>query len=81
MLADFKARAAAAKSVDDMWAFVEQAQAWAHEIDETFDYRYSRLLPLFGQLLRDGCVQRSQLEGLSDEKQAYLDNDLGRRGR
>jgi len=37
-------------------------------VDRLYDYRYSRLLEVFGRLLSDGWVRESDLNGLQPEK-------------
>ena len=67
-LADFKARAAVASTPDEMWAvrgFLAERQ---DEIDEKYDYRYSRLILVFARLVREGRIREEQLDGLSGDK-------------
>ena len=67
-LAEFKARAAVASTPDEMWAvrgFLAERQ---DEIDEKYDYRYSRLILVFARLIREGRIREEQLDGLSGEK-------------
>lgn len=67
-LAEFKARAAAASTPDEMWAvrgFLAERQ---DEIDEKYDYRYSRLILVFARLVREGRIREEQLDGLSGDK-------------
>ena len=68
VIADFKARAAAAVLPEEMWAIEEHLNAKRHEIDEKYIYRYTRLILVFGHLLREGRIQEAQLAGLSAEK-------------
>jgi hypothetical protein len=37
-------------------------------VDNTFDYRYSVLLDVFGTFLREGWLKEEDLAGLSEEK-------------
>ena len=48
VMAEFKTKAAAAKTPDDMWSVERFLRERRREIDETFDYRYSRLPVVFG---------------------------------
>lgn len=67
-LAEFKERAAVASTPDEMWAvrgFLAERQ---DEIDEKYDYRYSRLILVFARLVREGRIREEQLDGLSGEK-------------
>jgi hypothetical protein len=72
VMAEFKAKAAAAAEPDDMWSIQEHLYRKRREIDEKYDYRYSQLPVVFGQLLREGRVQEAQLAGLSEEKLSYI---------
>lgn len=68
VMADFKARAAAAAEPDDMWSIQEHLFHKRREIDEKYDYHYSQLLFVFGRLVREGRIQEAELSGLSDDK-------------
>lgn len=72
IMADFKARAAAITEPQEMWPLQEYLARKQREIDRKYDYRYSQLLFVFGQLIREGRVQESQLAGLSEEKLGYI---------
>jgi hypothetical protein len=37
-------------------------------IEGKYDYRYSVLIIVFGQLVRDGLIEKSDLQGLGQEK-------------
>jgi hypothetical protein len=67
-LADFKARAAAAPTVDEMWPLEGHLRSRRRELEEKYQYRYSQLPFLFARLLREGRVHASQLAGLSSDK-------------
>ena len=41
-------------------------------VDRLYDYRYSRLLEVFGRLLSDGWLRESDLNGLRPEKIAKI---------
>ena len=68
VLAEFKARAAAAKEPDDMWAIEDYLRQTRREIDAKYDFRYSQLTWVFGRLLREGRIQEAQLAGIAEEK-------------
>ncbi|MEJ8840727.1 hypothetical protein [Ramlibacter sp. AN1133] len=67
-IADFKARAAAVNEPEDMWALEQYLRDRRRDIDRKYDYRYSQLIWVFGQLLREGRIREEQLAGLSEEK-------------
>jgi hypothetical protein len=68
VMADFKAKAAAAAEPNDMWSIQEYLYRKRREIDEKYDYRYSQLLFVFAKLLREGRIEESQLAGLAEDK-------------
>ncbi|MBI3154993.1 MAG: hypothetical protein HYZ20_06260 [Burkholderiales bacterium] len=72
VMADFKARAAAAKVPDDLWSIQEHLDRVRREIDIKYDYRYSQLPLVFGRLLRESRIQELDLAGLADDKIACM---------
>jgi len=72
LVMDFRKRAEAVQTPDEMWKlrrFLEQAE---REVEEKYDYRYSQLLFVFGRLVREGRISISQLQELSAEKLSYV---------
>lgn len=67
-LADFKAKASAANIAEDMWKIQKHLLKVQRDIDGKYDYRYSQLCFVFGRLVREGRINRAELEGLSAEK-------------
>ena len=67
-VADFKARAAAVKTPEEMWAFGEDLRRQRRKLEDMFDYRYSQLPFVFPQLIREGYLDEEELSGLSEEK-------------
>lgn len=53
---------------DDMWQVEERLRNKRLEIDRKYDYRYSRLIVVLGQLLRERRIREAQLPGLSAGK-------------
>lgn len=72
ILATFKAKAAAAASPSDMWAVEDYLRQRRREIDDVFDYRYSRLVLVLARLSRDGHLDEAQLAGLAEDKLAAI---------
>lgn len=68
VMAEFKQKAAAAKTPSDIWQIEDYLRRQRREIDEVFDYRYSRLPLVFAYLIRDGHLEESRLAGLSHDK-------------
>jgi len=67
-LAEFKRRAAALNSADQMWALRSFLESSEREIQGKYDFRCSQLLFVFGRLVREGRVSAAQLQGLSQDK-------------
>ena len=75
-VAEFKARAAAVTSPEEMWdlrGFLANRQ---REIDEKYDYRYSQLLSVFSRLIREGRLREEEVAGLSEEKLSLIKRHL-----
>jgi Photoprotection regulator fluorescence recovery protein len=68
VLQDFKARAAVVQTPEDMWPIENFLNQRRHELDAKYDYRYSRLISVFGRLIRDGRLTEAHLQGLSHDK-------------
>lgn len=72
LVTEFKAKAAAATTPSDVWAVEDYLRQRRRELDEMFDYRYSRLPFLLARLIREGHLDQARLRGLSDEKLAMI---------
>jgi hypothetical protein len=72
VLAEFKQKAAAATSPSDMWDVEDFLRQRRRELDELLDYRYSRLVFVFGRLIREGHLDEAQLAGLAEDKLAAI---------
>lgn len=72
VMAEFKSRAASAKEPEDMWAVEEYLAQARRGIDRKYDYRYSQLDLVFGRLLREKRIEEPELNGLAEEKLAYI---------
>jgi hypothetical protein len=68
LLADFKHRALAVTDTAQLWEIEDLLRERRHEIDLKYDFRYSQLVVVFGQLLREGWLQEQQLGGLGEDK-------------
>ena len=55
-----------------MWAVEQYLSRAGRDVDAKYDYRYSRLVRVLGQLLREGRVQECDLHGLSEDKLADI---------
>lgn len=72
IVSDFKTRASATTTSDELWAIEKFLTQKRKEIDQEYDYRYSQLIWVFGRLLREGRITEEQLYGLAEEKLAKI---------
>lgn len=72
VMVEFKSRAASAKEPEDMWSVEEYLTQARRDIDRKYDYRYSQLDLVFGRLLREKRIEEPELQGLAEEKLAYI---------
>jgi hypothetical protein len=75
-LAEFKAKAAAATTIDDMWSIVDALRRRRRELEELLDYRYSQLPFVFARLIVEGHLDERQLAGLSEDKLEEVRRDV-----
>jgi hypothetical protein len=75
-MAEFKAKAAAATTPEEMWSVETFLREQRREIDETFDYRYSQLLFVFARLIAQGRLDEGRLNGLSEDKLKEIRHDV-----
>lgn len=54
--------------VKDLWRLHDFLSAKRHEVEGKYDYRYSVLLFTFAELLKEGWLHISDLEGLDRDK-------------
>jgi steroid 5-alpha reductase family enzyme len=73
LLERFKARAAALKNLDDLWALRFETRDSEREYQQKHDYRYLQLIGVFGRLVREGRISIDALHGLSEEKLKYIE--------
>jgi hypothetical protein len=74
--AEFKAKAAAATTIDDMWSLGDALRQRRREIDDLLDYRYSQLTLVFARLILEGYLDEEQLAGLSADKLEEIRRDV-----
>ena len=73
---------AAIQSTKEMTAKIQQAsELWElehhltqlrKEIDRKYEYKYSKLIFVFGDLVREGKLDLEELRGLSEDKLRYI---------
>ena len=61
---------------DDMWNLHDFMMKEIRNIGKTYDYRYSVLLRVFAQLIRDEWLNINELEGLSEDKMSRINKFL-----
>lgn len=76
VMTEFKTKAAAVVIPSDMWAVEAYLQERGREIDEIFDYRYSRLPLVFANLINRGLVDEAELAGLAEDKLMQIQSIL-----
>ena len=59
IMAEFKSRATAAATPEEMWALEDYLSMKRRDVDAKCDYRYSQLLFVFGRLVREGHLKAS----------------------
>jgi hypothetical protein len=72
VMVEFKEKAGAVTAPSEMWDLESYLRQQRREIDETFDYRYSRLPLVFALLIRQGHLDESRIAGLSSEKRQSI---------
>ncbi len=60
------------KEPSDLWKLEDYLTSRRKAIDSTYDYRYSQLPLLFGQLVHRGQISLEDLQGLGEEKLSYV---------
>lgn len=68
IMAEFKAKAAAAATPSEMWAIEDYLRRRRQQADEILDYRYSQLPLVLARLICEGHLDEVLLTGLSEEK-------------
>ena len=56
------------ESRDEVWELRDRLNQKAKEMDRKYDYRYSQLIFVFSQLLRDGYLTEDELSVLGEGK-------------
>jgi hypothetical protein len=56
----------------DLWELEGYLTRSRKEIDRLYDYRYSVLPLVFGNLIREGRLSEEELHGLADDKLAHI---------
>jgi hypothetical protein len=65
-------RATAIAKLEDMWLLNDLLSAKRHEIDGKYDFKYSILVFVFADLVKQGWLNIIELDGLSPDKLAKI---------
>ena len=68
VMSEAKERAAKTRQPSDLWDLEQYLTESRKRIDQRFDYRYSVLIFVFGNLIRLGSLTEQELLGLSEDK-------------
>ena len=72
VIAEVKKRAAALKEPTQIWDLEDYLTAQRKRIDRQYDYRYSMLIMVFGDLISNRRLTEKELEGLSEDKLEHI---------
>src|SRR6266566_4723768 len=72
VILETKSKAAKIQERSGLWALEQYLTQRRQEIDRKYDYRYSVLPLVFGSLLHEGRLSGLELEGLGEDKLAYI---------
>ena len=75
-LAEFKKKASDAATFSDMWEIEDYLRQQQRNLEQMFDYRYSQLIVVFGNLIRKGYLDEKLLAGLSQDKREEISSFL-----
>ena len=67
-----RSKANAMTQLDEMWSLHDFLSAKRHDIDGKYDYKHSFLIFVFAQLVKEGWLNVSELEGLEKQKIAKI---------
>jgi hypothetical protein len=72
LIKDVAERASQVAEISDIWNLHDFLSARRHEIDGKYDYRYSVLIFVFAQLVRENWLELDELQGLAADKLAKI---------
>jgi hypothetical protein len=72
-----KETAAKIRQASELWELEHHLTQLRKEIDRKFEYKYSTLVLVFANLVREGKLDREDLRGLSEEKFRYIRQHAG----
>jgi hypothetical protein len=68
IIEEFKIKALRVKSSEDLWAMQKYLENAHRDLEARYDFRYSQLIIVFGNLMHRGRIAKDQLKGLSENK-------------
>lgn len=72
LLEEVRAKASSIAKLDEIWQLHDYLSARRHDIDGKYDYRYSRLVFVFAQLLQENWLHLEDLEGIAAGRVAKI---------
>jgi hypothetical protein len=73
-----KQMAAKISQASELWELERYLTRLRKEIDRKYEYKYSVLLSVFGELVREGRLNTKDLQGLTEDKLAYIRGEATR---
>ena len=68
LIKQLRAKAREIAKPDDIWRLHDFMSEKRDEIDEKYDYRYSKLILVFSRLVKEGWLDLKELKGLAENK-------------
>ena len=68
------------KNPDEVWELYEMLDEKRKELNDKYDYRYSRLIFVFALLVRGGYLSLEELDPIGEEKQKQIENMVNFKG-
>ena len=68
LLKQVREQASTIVELNDLWRLHDFLSARRHEIEGKYDYQYSAMLFIFAELVKEGWLHLSELEGLDQAK-------------
>ncbi len=72
VIRETKQMASKIEQPSDLWELEDYLTESRKGIDRKYDYRYSVLLLVFGNLVREGRLSEEELQGLAEAKLEYI---------
>ena len=72
LIEEVRTKASEIANLDEIWQLHDYLSARRHDIDGKYDYRYSSLVFVFAQLLREKWLGLEDLEGLAASRVAKI---------